>query len=546
MKKLILFISILLLGLTDSIGQGFQWARRLGGYGVDFGNAAVTDASGNVYVTGQFEFDGHFNSNNTPSFSVYGGHDIFLAKYNPQGGLVWVQRAGGTGGDAGTAICLDPAGNIYITGEMESISHFGSIDITSRGNNDAFIAKYDNNGNCQWAVNAGGYSGDRGRGIAVDASGNVYLAGEFRQTANFGSSLTVTAPDPIYKDFFVAKYSPSLGWLWVKRGGSDKDDDANALCLDNNGNVYVTGFYRNNASIEGGSIMTTNGGTYADLFVAKYSAISGNLEWFKRAGGSWDDEGRDIIYNNTDNLLYVTGEYRGTSDFGAINMTEQGYGDMFLACYSPAGTELWVKGAGGSVTDFGRAISLDNQNNIYIAGRYGYSATFNSGTTLSGDTSEVFIASYDKAGGFRWVVDAKGTGNEDNGRGIAVSGVGDVYVIGNYNLRTGTASEELMVGQQPLMGFSNEDGFLAKYSQDLIGVKESEARSIVFYPNPAHETVTIAVKEKGAVSIENSLGQQVFYREFKSNESLQISLSTFSSGMYFVKSGLGSEKLIIK
>src|SRR6188508_2568152 len=110
-------IVLVFLFFSDkTYSQTFQWARAAAGNGFDYGNFITTDDSGNVYVSGQFEYDCNFG---TKTISTAGQHDIFVAKYNSSGTLIWVKNAGGTDGDAGHGVGLDASGNIYTTGEFE-------------------------------------------------------------------------------------------------------------------------------------------------------------------------------------------------------------------------------------------------------------------------------------------------------------------------------------------------------------------------------------------------------------------------------------------
>lgn len=540
MKKSILSLVTLLTFLAGATyAQSYQWAKRIGSYGVDFGRAIASDPQGNIYVTGQFEFDAYLAGNNTITFTAMGGHDIFLAKYSPSGNLLWARKAGGTGGDAGTAIYVDAAGNSYITGEMEGASYFESTVLNCQGSNDIFIAKYNTNGDLVFAAQAGGYSGDRGRAIVADADGNVYVTGEFRQSAGFGSHSVTTAG--VYKDFFLAKYNPSGGWEWVRPGGSSVDDQGQAICLDPTGNVYVAGYHGPNSTF-GNAALSSAGGF--DMFIAKFTP-NGNMDWIQRAGGEWDDYIAGLAFNSDDNVIYVTGEFRGTSDFGPITKIETGWGDVFVGAYSTAGTPLWISTAGGSgATDCSKAIALDDNNNIYITGNYGKSATFPA--PMSGDTSEVFIASFNPSGSLRWITDAKGSGKEDIGRGITLDPGGNVYVVGNYNEYQGTPTENLNVGSAVLTGFSNEDAFILKYSPVLpSGIKELTSGIMEFYPNPASDQVFISPGVSGEMIIQNELGQVLTRKNVVAGVAETIDLKGFGSGMFFLRLENESRKLIV-
>jgi hypothetical protein len=159
------------------------------------------DATGNSYVHGIFTGTATFGTNILIS---RGADDIFLAKYDTDGNLLWIQQAGGPGNedDFGGAIALHTSGNIYIGGSYLLNATFGGITLTNSGDHDLYIAKYNNAGTLLYAQSGGGTDYDYCRGIGVDRNGNCYLTGRFSGAASLGSlNLTSTGVN----DLFVAK-----------------------------------------------------------------------------------------------------------------------------------------------------------------------------------------------------------------------------------------------------------------------------------------------------------------------------------------------------
>lgn len=209
-----------------------------GGTGGDFGNDIVVDAGGNVYITGYFSGTATFG---TTTKTSAGANDFFVAKYNPAGLLQWVQTAGGTGEDLSFGLALDGSGNVYVTGYFFGTATFGAYSKTSAGVADLFVAKYDPNGTVQWVQSAGGTNGDFGNDIAVDGSGNVYVIGYFFGTATFGTTEKTSAGS---YDFFVVKYNTSGTLQWVQTAGGSGNDYGYGIEVDGTGNVYVTGSFQ--------------------------------------------------------------------------------------------------------------------------------------------------------------------------------------------------------------------------------------------------------------------------------------------------------------
>jgi hypothetical protein len=194
----------------DSAGM-CVWAKRAGGnfdccYSNDCGYAITLDLSGNTYVTGSFVDTSDFDS-----FTLVGNaNDIFLAKYNTNGNVVWVRQATGGSDQEGRCIALDPVGNILIGGSYVPTVDFDGNAFSGWGNYDAFVAKYDNNGNFIHAVTAGGSAWNESvNGICTDNSGNAFVTGSFYNTAYFGGDTLNSSPGGY--DAFTSKIASITG-----------------------------------------------------------------------------------------------------------------------------------------------------------------------------------------------------------------------------------------------------------------------------------------------------------------------------------------------
>ena len=191
-------------------GQDWLWAVRLGGAGTDQGNSLAVDPSGSVFIAGEFEGAWTYGYNYLNSA---GGRDILIARAYANGNPHWAKRAGSTDDDSAEAIVLDAEGNIYVTGSFRGSVAFGSTTLTSAGYSDVFVAKLSGAGTWLWVAQAGGADNDIGRGVSVDASGNVYVTGEFSGTAAFGSNSLTSSGST---DIFIAKLNSSGAWLWMR------------------------------------------------------------------------------------------------------------------------------------------------------------------------------------------------------------------------------------------------------------------------------------------------------------------------------------------
>ncbi|GEM_PF-7057975 len=230
----------------DSSGN-FVWARRWGGASSDSGGGGgiALDNTDSVYATGAFQGTSDFD----PGSGIFnltsaGSTDAYVNKLDSAGNFIWARRLGGSGTDEGYGIAADSAGNIYTTGYFQGTAAFGTgtFNLTSAGSNDAFISELDSSGNPVWAGQLGGSGDDRGRGVGVSRSGNVYTTGFFAGTAtDFDKGAcndTLTSAGGV--DIFVSHLSGLVSW-WPGDGNADDIVDNNHGILKNGAVANASG-----------------------------------------------------------------------------------------------------------------------------------------------------------------------------------------------------------------------------------------------------------------------------------------------------------------
>lgn len=318
----------------------------------------VTDKIGNIYITGQF-YSSAFNSN------IYsnGSSDAFIAKYDPDGILLWAKNAGGNDEDYGSNIALDDAGNVYVVGFFNGTAYWDNITKTSSTQGDMFIAKYDNNGNAIWVRN-----GDIGEnnylyGIGVDKSGNAYVSSKFSGDLYFEGAPTRSSIGG--SDVFLIKYDASGNFKWLKIAGGAGDDGGNDTNIDSNGNILIAGYFRDNAQFDTKSL--TAHGTI-DIFAAKYSP-NGNLIWVKQFGGTGSQTAW-AINSDEKNNCYLTGWFSGTGAFDNTTILSEGGSDAYIIKYDKNGTLIWVEPTATGLEDQVGSGVFVKANDIAISGYY--------------------------------------------------------------------------------------------------------------------------------------------------------------------------------
>lgn len=332
----------------------------------------------------------------------------------------WAQKAGGASGDYGQAIAVDASGNCYVTGDFVGTANFGGTALVSAGLSDIFVAKLDPNGNFLWVKQAGGTTSDHGYGIAISSTGNCYVTGSFVGTANFGGTALESAG---LSDIFVAKLDSSGNWLWAESFGYTNHDRGFGIGVDSGGNCYVTG-----ETIYYGSTC---------VFIGKWS-FAGTQQWWDYgypSGGLATASGRSIAVSSL-GTCYFTGRFERNIQFGSgdgeINLSGSGSDDVFIAKINASGSWQWAKRAGGSIRDQGYGIALDEAGNCYATGWFASDPASFGGTSLYPASGKLFVAKLDSSGSWLWAAQA-GSNSVEQGMSIVADNDGNCYVTGMFS-----------------------------------------------------------------------------------------------------------------
>lgn len=379
------------------------WVQRAGG-GCDNIGVAL-DPAGALCVKGTHARPATFGD------TVLVNPGIFLAKYEPNGNLIWARQAVDTVGSEGGRLAVDAAGNIYFSGGFYDKATFGSITLTNRGQGDVFLAKCDRSGQVLWARQAGGPGPDAAEGVAVDDDGNIYVTGGFGGTASFGGTNLSSVGGT---DLFLAKYAPGGALLWVAQAGGPADDHGRTPVIDAAGNLFVTGEYD--------GLVTFGTNTFAggseSPFLAKYDR-SGRLLWAKPGGGGG-------LAADAQTNIYARGTFSGTLVIGGTTLISRGGEDMYVCKYNDEGDVLWLRQAGGLADDDTEGLAVDSVGNCYLTGRVWGNAAFDGWTLTNDRPMTVFVAKYTAVGQIAWVATIAQC-DEDMGSNIAVDRSGICY-----------------------------------------------------------------------------------------------------------------------
>jgi len=413
--------------IASALGQAatVRWISDAGGVDDDCGLAITTDATADSYVLGYFNGSAAVGPTNLVS---RGGQDMFVAKSDSAGNILWTSYAGGPTNDQPRAIALDTAGNVYVTGGFVGPAQFGSTNVDGNGMEDVFLAKLESTGRWLWVTAAGGTNFDEGRGVGLDAAGNCYVTGIFSGVAKFGDTNLTSRGQT---DMFLAKYDNLGGLVWARTIGGTNIDETRGLAVDSQGNCHLTGLF-NGSAVFAETNLTSRGAS--DVFLAKFDT-DGRLLWVQQAGGPDIDEGHAVALDAAGNI-HLTGSFGGVADFGSTNLSAGGQADIFTALFGPSGNLLWVRKAGGASSDTGNAIAADPEGNSYVGGYFLGTASFGPVimTSRSGQ-ADAFLLKYDREGTVIWAFQAGGNAYSST-FGLALDTAGNGYVTGFFRSST--------------------------------------------------------------------------------------------------------------
>lgn len=367
-----------LIRKSTSLGI-LQWFRQLNSKFQVLANDIAVDNQNNIYVTGTFQDSLYLGNDflmDAPKLQTFS----FLIKLNPSGNLLWARKYSSTISVTARSLTVDAPEDLILSGTFEGNAFFGSgFPGFSSGANDVFVMKINGQtGNPTFIRRIGGADHDYVLSHAVDAQGNIYLTGDFRAEMDVDPSATVVNVAPIgLTDIFLIKLSPSGNYVWNKTYGSVGVDYGQAVTVDLDNNVILTGRFSENISF--GSVAqarTSRGGT--DIFLMKLNP-SGNTLWVNAFGDTQNDFGMHLT-TNKNGIIYFGGTFRGRVDFDPSNFSTNtdanGGSDIILALYNQDGTYNDHFTLGGIANEQIGGIALKSNGELISTGGFGAIADF--------------------------------------------------------------------------------------------------------------------------------------------------------------------------
>ncbi len=389
-----------------TIDPTLSWSTYYGSSQTQYTEKCSTDQNGNIVYTG-FTTGNNIATVGAHQVSIGGLYDAFLVKFNNIGTLQWCTYIGGANDDFGYDVAVDASNQIYVTGETESSSGIATIGAhqTVLGGApavaDAFLAKFDTNGNIIWSTYYGTSSAEQGgKSINIDNNGDLTIVGT-RYNAIFTNSTS-----------FIAKFTAAGIFTWEQSISGDAWTRGHAVCNDSDNNYYLVGTSKSTINI---STLGTYQQVYAgaggstvagDAYIIKFSN-SGDKIWGTYFGGPAYDWAGDAIIDNNDSLYIVgwTSSLSGISNGNAHQPNNGASYDGFIAKFDTTGNIAWSTYYGGNDIDLVTGVTINLSNDLYISGKSRSTnniATLDGHQTLLSGSNDAFLAKFSPNGDRVW------------------------------------------------------------------------------------------------------------------------------------------------
>ncbi len=460
MKKLLtILFTVMLSAIT--FGQHYAFADFIhnGGTADDKIFDICLDDAGNKYVAGTFK--GTIDFGNGVSITSVNNTDAFVAKYDADGNILWANAMGGNLTDFCDAVAVDSAGNVITASRFYGSVIFGTDTLFSTGSFDIAVVKFDTDGNYLWMkqVTNGSKLMDQAYDIQVDSKGNYVLLGMFDVNDSLWLKLNyegLEIPSQGERDIFVIKMDSDGNPLWGVNGGASENDYPGKLVIDEDDNIYFTGYYDDSTATFGDTQLACVEGK--EVVVAKLDSL-GVYQWAVSATGPGDDVGMAIEYiSDGDGIILVTGSFKESlsASSSADIFESAGDNDIFILAFNTDGDYIEGYSFGGEEDEIGRAITTIKGN----GGEYYVSGTIESSMEVPNDMltnygkRDMLVMRMDKDK-LIWAKNYGGT-SHDYIYSAAINDEGTIYFAGSFDgssaefgdiTLNGNGGDDLWIGQ---------------------------------------------------------------------------------------------------
>ena len=559
---IILLLVLLASGAARAQAPTWAWGVTLGNTDDDEVNAIASDASGNVYAVGTFQDNVDFDPGPGSALFSANGVDAFMLKLDDAGALVWAKRLTGSGHQWAQCIAVDPAGNVYVAGQLgitpiDMDPGPGTFMLNATSSYDVFVMKLDNAGDFVWAKAMGGNSTELPNEMTTDANGHVYVCGRYvSDSVDFdpgpGTHMLVSNGG---WDAFVVELDTDGNFVWANSVGSDTTgytEEALSIAVDDDGDVFVTGVFADTVDFDPGpAVVEIVAVEHMDMFVTKYNT-DGDLVWARSIGGPYTQQGGAIAIDADANIL-ITGGFSSGTDFdpnAGVVIANAWLSDLFVLKLDSATNFQWVRTVGETANQhtYGDALRTDAYGNIFLACDFTGSMDADPGPgTLnlnSAGGSDVLMMKLDAAGSMQWISTMQGSA-ADKPSSMVLGNTGSLYVAVNYN------SPDLAFGGIMVNNAGGSSGtpdmLIARLdSTDLatgLVVMDPTHPEVMAYPDPFTDQLVVGgCNTRDELRLLDMSGRCVLH-ERALGTSTTLHTALLKSGVYVLELGRGTTVL---
>jgi len=445
---------------TYGNAQSFEWKWVVGASSnsISEGHAiAYSPDSAFVYVGGKVANNALTSlgplSNILTSSSGVSGTEGYVVKYTNAGILVWgfLIESSGPNDVKITSISVNNLDEVIVGGTFEQTANFAgaagvsTVNRTSLGNSDAFVAKYNSNGVCQWVVVGSSLGDDVVRDVKIIGS-EVYASGgyggSFSVTTGSGTS-NLTLANSGGLDAFGLKVSSTGNLVWIVGAGSNQDDSYNSVSVFG-GSAYFGGYYSGDSlGFQSTTVVSSSNSNpgFKEGVLAKYNATSGSFTTHALIAGPGDDEITDMTNDNS--KIYYTGYFENATIFPGLSSVTEPHKEFFVArCASNFDTE-WMNRATTSGVDTtttsgvnvskGNTLEIDSFQHLIVSGQYAGVTNFLGNSYTSNGGIDFLVSYIDPITGNNISTNSYGGSGTDIANAVSVKSNNEVYITGNYS-----------------------------------------------------------------------------------------------------------------
>jgi len=480
MARVLTAAAILLIAMPLSAElPDLLWSRSFGGADADVISAVKAGPNDYIVATGNFQGSSSFGG--LPLVSA-GEYDIFLSYYSPNGHHLWSRQFGDQNNDKVRDLAVDNLGNIIIVGDFFQTIDFGGGPLVSAGDKDAFVAKFDSDGDHLWSARFGDADYQSAECVGVDELNRIFTAGQFRGSLNLGGG-SMNSLDQ--QDIFLAKFNTDGLHLWSRALPGIDNQWARDMHIETSGLLCLAGSFE--GTLDTGIDLHSSLGD-RDAYLVLYSALDGIPIW-SRAFGDLENQDARAVSGYEPHGLVLAGDFEYRIDLGDGPMDSAGETDLFMAKLDLDGMTQWGRRFGDSEPQSAEDVVIDPYAGIGLTGCVEGAVDFGGGVLPAAGGTDIFMATFNSSGAH---LGSAIYGDSSDQQGVSLSLDSSQHFLlgswffGNVNFGLGTHSSA-----------GNADLVIARFDSHPTSVTPDARRpTLSAHPNPFNPSTEIRFRLK--------------------------------------------------